>query len=37
MAKQGLRTLAFAYADFVLEAFDRLKQETNDLTDFSSA
>ena len=37
MAKQGLRTLAFAYADFVSEAFDKLKQETKDLTDFSSA
>jgi hypothetical protein len=37
MAKQGLRTLAFAYADFGSEAFDKLKQDTNDLTDFTSA
>jgi magnesium-transporting ATPase (P-type) len=37
MAKEGLRTLAFAYADFVSETFDKFKLETNDLSDFSSA
>lgn len=36
MDRKGLRTLAFAYADFTSESFDRVRKETNELNEFTS-